>query len=122
LKYGSMIDNVIEITVIDGNGNRVVLPNNKKISNKIQKKIKTDTTKIPNVSKNSSGYRIDKITSKNETHKIIIGSEGTLGIVISAKLKIKNIPKKRILFVIEYDSTKKAIRYCTLVKKQTHRQ
>ncbi|QDI88233.1 FAD-binding oxidoreductase [Candidatus Nitrosopumilus sp. SW] len=115
LKYGSMIDNVIELTIIDGNGNKITLPNNKNFSNKIQKKIKINNKKIPNVSKNSSGYRIDKIKSKNDIHKIIIGSEGTLGIVTSAKLKIKNIPKKRILFIIEYNSIKNAIRDCVLV-------
>ena len=35
LKYGSVIDNVIEITFIDGDGNKIVLPKNKKIANKI---------------------------------------------------------------------------------------
>ncbi|KFM19412.1 Glycolate oxidase subunit GlcD protein [Marine Group I thaumarchaeote SCGC AAA799-P11] len=115
LKYGSIIDNVIEVTIIDGNGNKIILPKDKNFSNKIQKKIKINSKKIPNVSKSSSGYRIDKILSKNDSHKIIIGSEGTLGIVTSAKLKIKNIPKKRILFVIEYNSIKNAIKDCIFV-------
>lgn len=113
LKYGSMIDNVAEVTVIDGNGNKIILPKDKKFSHKIQNKIKTNMEKIPNVSKNSSGYRIDKIVSKNDTHKIIIGSEGTLGVIISAKLKIKNTPKKRILFIVEHNSIKSAIKDCT---------
>ena len=104
LKYGSMIDNVSEITFIDGNGKKRILPKNKKFGNKIFKIIKIDDTKIPKVSKNSSGYRIDKIKSKNDSHKIIIGSEGTLGIILSAKLKIKDKPKERVLFVIEYKS------------------
>ena len=115
LKYGSMIDNVIEVTIIDGNGNKIILPKDKKFSNKIQEKIKINTKKFPKVSKNSSGYRIDKIISKNDTHKIIIGSEGTLGIITSAKLKIKNMPKKRILFVIEYKSIKNVIKDCTVL-------
>ncbi|WP_428324316.1 FAD-binding oxidoreductase [Nitrosopumilus sp.] len=117
LKYGSVIDNVLEITFIDGNGNKIILPKDKKISNKIEKKIKINEKKIPNVSKNSSGYRIDKINSKKDSHKIIVGSEGTLGIITSAKLKIKNIPKKRILFVIEYDAIKNAIDDCMLINK-----
>ncbi|KAF6244740.1 FAD-binding oxidoreductase [Nitrosopumilus sp. b2] len=112
LKYGSVIDNVIEITIIDGNGKKIILPKDKKISNKIQSKISVDEKQFPNVSKNSSGYRIDKIKSGKDTHKIIIGSEGTLGIITSAKLKIKDIPKKRILFVIEYSSVKNAINDC----------
>lgn len=112
LKYGSVIDNVIEITVIDGNGKRIILPKDKKFSKKIQDKIKIDRKKFPKVSKNSSGYRIDKIESAKDSHKIIIGSEGTLGIITSAKLKIKKIPKKRILFVIEYDSINNAASDC----------
>ena len=117
LKYGSMIDNVLEITIIDGNGKKIILPKDKKISNKIQKKIKIDEKNIPKVSKNSSGYRIDKIISNKDSHKIIVGSEGTLGIITSAKLKIKNIPKKRILFVVEYDSVKNAINDCVAINK-----
>ncbi len=104
LKYGSMIDNVSEITFIDGNGKKRVLPKNEEFGNKIFKIIKIDNKKIPKVSKNSSGYRIDKIKSKKDSHKIIIGSEGTLGIILSAKLKIKDKPKKRVLYVIEYKS------------------
>ncbi len=104
IKYGSMIDNVSEITFIDGKGEKITLPKNKKIGKKIFKNIKLDKNKIPKTSKNSSGYRIDKITSEKNSHKIIIGSEGTLGIILSAKLDIIDKPKKRILFVIEYES------------------
>ena len=34
LKYGSVIDNVTEITFIDGNGNKITLPENKRVSEK----------------------------------------------------------------------------------------
>jgi len=104
LKYGSMIDNVSEITLIDGNGNKIVLPKNEKHGKIIYKTIKIDEKKIPKTTKNSSGYRIDKIKSSKDAHKILIGSEGTLGIIISAKLKIKENPRKRTLFIIEYES------------------
>ena len=61
--------------------------------------------------------RIDKVKSINDSHKIIIGSEGTLGIILSAKLKIKNIPRKRILFVIGYESIRDAINNCIEINK-----
>ncbi len=99
-----MIDNVSEVTFIDGNGNKIKLPENKNVGKKIFGMIKIDNEKIPKTSKNSSGYRIDKIKSHRDAHKIIIGSEGTLGIILSAKLNIIDNPKKRILFVIEYKS------------------
>jgi FAD/FMN-containing dehydrogenase len=118
LKYGSVIDNVLEITYVDGNGNKITLPKNEKKSKEIIKIANSiDYKKFPNVTKNSSGYRLDKIKTINDTHKIIIGSEGTLGIILSAKLKIQNNPKKRILFVIEYDSILKAAINCTEINK-----
>lgn len=118
LKYGSVIDNVSEITFVDGNGNKITLPKNKRVGKKIlgfTKKI--DEQEFPNVSKNSSGYRIDKVKSVNDSHKVIIGSEGTLGIVLSTKLKIRDIPKKRILFVIEYNSIINASKNCIAINK-----
>ena len=104
VKYGSTIDNVKEVTFIDGNGKKIQLPKNKKISKKIFQNILIDDKKIPKTSKNSSGYQIKKVTSDKEAHKIIIGSEGTLGIIISAKLNILENPKRRILFIIGYNS------------------
>ena len=113
LKYGSVIENVEEVTFIDGNGQKIVLPKNKKVASKIIKITnKIDSKKFPAVSKNSSGYRIDKVKINDDSHKIIIGSEGTLGIIISAKLRIRNKPTRRILFVIEYKSMKDAAKNC----------
>ncbi len=118
LKYGSVIDNVEEITFIDGNGKKITLPKNNKISNNLIKITESiDCKKFPNVTKNSSGYRADKIKTIKDSHKIIIGSEGTLGIILSAKLKILSNPKKRILFVVEYDSITKAATNCIEINK-----
>ena len=118
LKYGSVIDNVIEITFIDGNGNKITLPENKRVAKKILELAKKiDEENFPNVTKNSSGYRIDKVKSINDSHKVLIGSEGTLGIILSAKLKIKNKPRKRILFVIEYKSIRSTINNCIEINK-----
>jgi len=118
LKYGSVIDNVKEITFIDGKGNKVTLPKNKKIAKQIKKIINNiELEKFPKVSKNSSGYRLDKIKTDNDIHKAIIGSEGTLGIILSAKLQIKNKPKKQILLVAEYDSVIEAAKNCLEINK-----
>ena len=95
-------DDKLQATAIDGNGKKITLPKNKQVSKKIFQNIKIDNNNIPKTSKNSSGYQIKKITSEKNAHKIIIGSEGTLGIIISAKLNILDIPKKRILYIIEY--------------------
>ncbi|WP_299292257.1 FAD-binding oxidoreductase [Nitrosopumilus sp.] len=113
LKYGSVIDNVLEVTIADGNGRLIKLPENKNISKKISNISKKISKKsFPNVSKNSSGYRIDTIKNEKDAHKIILGSEGTLGIILLAKIKIQNIPKNKALVVIEYDSNLQAAKNC----------
>lgn len=118
LKYGSVIDNVKEITFVDGNGERISLPKNKKIAEQIKKIANSiELERFPNVSKNSSGYRLDKIKTEKDVHKAIIGSEGTLGIILSAKLQIKNKPKKQILIIAEYESAIKAAKNCLEINK-----
>ncbi|QMU53549.1 MAG: FAD-binding protein [Nitrosopumilus sp.] len=116
LKYGSVIDNVKEVTFIDGRGKKTTLPKDKKIASKILKLArKMDVERFPNVTKNSSGYRMDRIKTRGNAHEIIVGSEGTLGIITSAKLKIRDNPSKRILFVIEYKSTTDAVKNCIAI-------
>jgi len=102
LKYGSMIDNLIEIRMVNYSGKIIKLPNKhglKKIINTIPPNI---AESFPKVSKNSCGYRIDKIHSNKDIHKIIAGSEGTLGIVTSAKIRTHEHPKRVLLLVIHY--------------------
>ena len=118
LKYGSVIDNILEITFVDGTGRKIILPKDKKTAKKIfniSKKI--NKLKFPHVSKNSSGYRIDKIKSIKDAHKIIAGSEGTLGVVLSAKLKIVNKPTKKSLYVIGYKTYDTAFKESIKVTK-----
>ncbi len=113
LKYGSVIDNIEEITFVSGKGEKITLPENKRIGRKILKISKNIVKqKFPSTSKNSSGYRLDSVKSIDDTHRAIIGSEGTLGIILSAKLKIKNIPNNRKLFIVEYQSLTDAANNC----------
>ena len=113
LKYGSVIDNLLEVTIITGNGEVITLPSNKKFGKAITNFAHAiDRKKYPNVTKNSCGYRLDAIKNLNDSHKIIAGSEGTLGIIVSAKLKTKKIPRQKCLLIIEYDDVIKATKEC----------
>ncbi|MDH3611125.1 MAG: FAD-binding oxidoreductase [Nitrosopumilus sp.] len=117
LKYGSAIDNVKEITFVDGRGEKNILPNNQKIGKRIiQFAKKIDINQFPRVSKNSCGYRLDSIKSLRDTHKILVGAEGTLGIILSVKLSLREVPFKRILFVVEYPSVTSAAKNCIKIK------
>jgi glycolate dehydrogenase FAD-linked subunit len=58
----------------------------------------------PKVSKNSCGYRLDAVMSdKFVPHKVFAASEGTLGIVSSAKLRILDIPAYRCMTVLGFE-------------------
>jgi glycolate oxidase len=117
LKYGSTIDNLEEITFIDGKGEKITLPKDQKFGKKIlQVTNRIQKEKFPKVSKNSCGYRLDCINSLKDTHKTLAGSEGTLGIIVSAKIKILDIPQSRILFVVGYQSFQKAAEDCLKIK------
>ncbi len=111
LKYGSIIDNLIQVKIITYDGNSMTLPSNHSKLKKITRIIPKDSReKFPQVSKNSCGYRIDRVLSIKDTPKIISGSEGTLGIIVSATLKIHSIPKKKTLVIISYKTMLDAVR------------
>lgn len=109
LKYGSVIDNLLEVRCVTSHGKIIKLPSDAKIS-KLRDLIKLNVKeKFPSVSKNSCGYRIDQVTSKSNLQKIIAGSEGTLGIILSAKLKTFPIRKKTTLSILSYKTIKHAV-------------
>lgn len=117
LKYGSTIDNLEEITFVSGKGEKITLPTNHKIGKDVLKiSDKIEKEKFPMVSKNSCGYRLDCIKSIKDTHKILAGSEGTLGIVLSAKIRIRDIPQRRLLSIVEYQSLQNAAKDCLRIK------
>ncbi|MDE1725551.1 MAG: FAD-binding oxidoreductase [Thaumarchaeota archaeon] len=100
LKYGSVIDNLIEVKIMDSTGNATRLQN---MYHSIKSNISQDVIKsFPRVSKNSCGYRIDRVLSEKDVHKLIAGSEGTLGIITSAKLRTYKMPKSKSLCIIHY--------------------
>ena len=58
----------------------------------------------PKVSKNSCGYRLDAVMSRRfMPQKVFAASEGTLGIVTSAKLRILDIPTCRCMIVLGFE-------------------
>src|SRR5439155_25451604 len=55
--------------------------------------------------KNSCGYRLDAVLSGSgfRPHKVFAGSEGTLGLVTSAKFKILDLPIYRSMLVLAFE-------------------
>lgn len=115
LKYGSVIDNLIEIRMVDASGRIVKLPGK---HGSILDSIPADAgMSFPKVSKNSCGYRIDRIFSRKDLHKVIAGSEGTLGIIVSAKIRTYASPKKVLLYVIHYKTLHDAARDVAVITR-----
>lgn len=113
LKYGSTIDNLLEVTIILGTGKIITLPSKTKIANSILKiAYSVNKNNFPQVSKNSCGYRLDAISDHTDLQKIIAASEGTLGIIVSAKLRIFKEPANKSLIILGYNCINKAIRDC----------
>ncbi|HEX5457497.1 MAG TPA: FAD-binding oxidoreductase [Candidatus Nitrosotalea sp.] len=109
VKYGSVIDNLIQVRMVSSHGIVIKLPGNHNFKN-ITKNIRPAEIQFPKVSKNSCGYRIDRISTEKDLHKLIVGSEGTLGIVTSAKLRTYALPKNILLCTIHYNTLTEAAR------------
>lgn len=118
LKYGSTIDNLLEVTVVLSTGRIVKLPSKTQLASSIMRLAQSiNKNNFPQVTKNSCGYRLDAVSSQKVSQKIIAASEGTLGIIVSAKLRIFKEPRKRSLLILGFVSMKKTVNDCqNLVK------
>ncbi|MEM4611117.1 MAG: FAD-linked oxidase C-terminal domain-containing protein [Candidatus Nitrosocaldus sp.] len=125
VKYGSMIDYVewLDVVLADGSiihAGKVDLSDDG-VESRLARELysilvpKMDVIRegFPKVSKNSSGYRIDKVINEDtvDLAKLFVGSEGTLGIVVRASLRIIDMPRFRGLALLAFDDTYNAALY-----------
>lgn len=109
LKYGALIDNLVGVTIVDGHGDVVDLPEDVPYGGRIFDICRmADVSTYPRTTKNSCGYRMDAVRNGAEAHRIIPASEGTLGVVVSARLRTYPVPVRRHLVRITYDSSSDA--------------
>lgn len=116
LGYGSTISFLEEINVVYADG-ELGFASPSKYDNKMKKLgelLLPSVHKIrncyPSVSKNSCGYRLDAVVADNfNPQKVFAASEGTLGVMTSAKLHILDIPAYRSLMVIGFEDLLSAI-------------
>jgi FAD/FMN-containing dehydrogenase/Fe-S oxidoreductase len=69
-------------------------------------------TAYPKVMRRVNGYPLDEFihTNKWNLSKIFAGSEGSLGIILQAKVNLEPIPKYKAAFTVHYDDRMAAIR------------
>jgi FAD/FMN-containing dehydrogenase len=114
-RYGSTIDYVERLrAVIPGEGARslVAVPMEQALSSDritrtvaelLQENWKTIVDEQPRVTKNSSGYRLEKVLHDGvcDLPKLLVGSEGTLGVLTEATFATHAKAGSRILLIVE---------------------
>ena len=114
VKYGATKDNVIELKVVTANGelhtfvSRSSIPATNALEQQVGQLLSPHRElieeKFPKTSKNSCGYNL-KETLDHDTvdlTKLFCGSEGTLGIIVEASVKLVPIPKQRKNLIVYF--------------------
>lgn len=113
LRFGATIDNVLSLEVVLSDG-EVIETKPKEIETEREKELVALHTKYAeqlrraqgNVKKVASGYRLDRIMrgERIDLTPLFVGTQGTLGIVTKAVLKLVPIPKNTVLYIIPINS------------------
>ena len=112
LGYGSTIDFLEAVSVVYADGSCGFLSEKSSCEERTIRLLKLLSPYVnviqigyPQVKKNSCGYRLDAVLSDSgfRPHKVFAGSEGTLGLVTSAKFKILDLPTYRNMLVLAFE-------------------
>lgn len=133
VKYGMTIDHVIALRILLADGSIVDLDNakqrdpevplqrdNERVAN-LRKAVdqlvnlhrEEIEARYPKVMRRVSGYALDALlneTDRNLAH-LIVGSEGTLGLVLEAKVKLVPVPGATALCVVHFDDLIESLRH-----------
>ena len=117
LGYGNTIDFLLGVSVVYADGSRGYAEGGRfdkrfaKLRDFILPKFDHISAGFPKVSKNSCGYRIDALLQGTtfHPHRLLAASEGTLGLVTEAKLRIMDLPEHRCLLVLGFSKLLEAI-------------
>ncbi len=132
--YGKTIDHVLEQVVLLSDGSiahfremeRSQIPNGKsleaacyrivlRLASEHREEIKR---RYPKVLRRVAGYNLDEFTDASKPvnlAKMMVGSEGTLGVVLEAKLRLVPLPKAKAVLVIEFAELLEALAATPLI-------
>lgn len=115
MRYGATIDNVLSLEVVLSSG-EIIQTKPKKVETDLEKKMQalysTHAEHLRHaqgqVKKVASGYRLDRIVNgdKIDLTSLFVGTQGTLGIITKAVLKLVPIPQNTVLYLIPINSIK----------------
>ena len=136
LTYGKTLDHVLEITVLLSDATEVVLKD--LASESLESKSNLDTlegriyrdvarlareyeheilARYPKIMRRVSGYNLDEFVKPQPFNlsRLLVGSEGTLGVVVEAKMRLVPKPKWTALDVIHFDDDIEALEACQTI-------
>jgi FAD/FMN-containing dehydrogenase/Fe-S oxidoreductase len=130
LTYGKTLDHVLDLTVLLSDGSEVVLKDlspesleNKRRADSPEGRIYREVARLaqehrseilaryPKIMRRVSGYNLDEFTKSQPFNlsRILVGSEGTLGIVVEARMRLVPKPKWTALDVIHFEDDIEAL-------------
>jgi len=136
--YGKTVDHVLALKVLLADGTELLLENLSKeailqkaqentregllyknfieIIEKNQQEIKD---RFPKVMRRVGGYNLDEFVYKDNWNlaKLITGSEGTLAVILEAKLNLEPLPKYKSVVVAHYNDLNEAISSVPLINQ-----
>lgn len=131
LRFGQMVDHVLATELILASGDLLVLSEVDASTSKqlslagsvegqiyrtvleLKERLKDEIANVfPKLPRKVSGYNFDELIKPGPLNlaKLIVGSEGTLGIITRLKLRIVKKPKASVLAVLHFDSLFKALK------------
>src|SRR5215475_7895930 len=130
LTYGKTLDHVLELTVLLSDGSEVVLKDlspealaDKCEGNSLESRVYREIARLaqqnkdeilaryPKIMRRVSGYNLDEFIKAQPFNlsRILVGSEGTLGIVVEARMRLVPKPKWTALDVIHFEDDIEAL-------------
>jgi FAD/FMN-containing dehydrogenase/Fe-S oxidoreductase len=131
LTYGKTLDHVLDLTVLLSDGTEVVLKDltaesleDKRRAETLEGRIYREIGRLaqehrseilaryPRIMRRVSGYNLDEFTKFQPFNlsRILVGSEGTLGVVVEARMRLVPKPKWTALDVIHFEDDIEALK------------
>ncbi len=122
-RYGSTREHVLDLKVVLADG-RVVWTSEMEswfpeLVQKVRKGWSPEMQPLKGLRKNSSGYHLAALQEFPPSFTgLMVGSEGTLGLVVEARLKIAPLPSRRFTRVYSFSTIEKALEVLPYIRKQ----
>ena len=135
--YGKTIDYVLELTVVLADGSVVQMKPHEAGSleakcaqadlegqcYRVIRQLAAEHSeeierRYPKIMRRVGGYNLDDFASPTQPFnlaRMMVGSEGTLGMVVEAKLRLVDLPRSRVLCVVQFDELLDALSATPLI-------